>query len=86
MKSEQIVVLLKQIITKCNKSELDVKGDLIRIRMLAGMSCHYNGLCTINNKPFMSKDKAAKKKTMSDVSGKLNVDGLYSSIQSDGET
>lgn len=34
----------------------------------------------------MSKDKAAKKKTMSDVSRKPNVDGLYSSIQSDGET
>lgn len=34
----------------------------------------------------MSKDKAAKKKTMSDVSGKPNVDGLYSSIQSDRET
>lgn len=31
----------------------------------------------------MNTDKAAKKKTMSDVSGKPNVAGLYSSIQSD---
>lgn len=34
----------------------------------------------------MNTDKAAKKKTMSDVSGKPNVAGLYSSIQSNGET
>lgn len=39
-----------------------------------------------HNKPCMSEDKAAKKKTMSVVSGTPVVDGLYSSIPSDGET
>lgn len=34
----------------------------------------------------MNTDEAAKKKTMNDVSGKPNVAGLYSSIQSDGKT
>lgn len=34
-----------------------------------------------HNKPFMNIDKAAKKKTMSDVSGKPNVDGRLQSSQ-----
>lgn len=50
------------------------------------MFCHYNRLCATTQQAFYEHSDAAKKKTMSDVSGKPNVAGLYSSTQSDGKT
>lgn len=53
--------------------------------MLADMLFHYSGImCHPTTSRFMNKDSAAQQKTMTVVSVKSNVVGMYPTIQIDG--